>query len=209
MFTFVILLLLKLALGDPRYFFDPRCPAEAVADPVGTTRTCSSCVYSVVDLPQNATIDDCATACCGDWSCLSFVFTPPSSPVTWSLNGSWTNFDSLRGESGLTIEQDGIVLSAQSNDPAKAYWSSATGAMTSATKLWLCFDCGGGDTKNNRTGTLFDNNSTIAFDRLPFDPVNFTQVGMKRMGSRMLGFRTCHNHSFWLLCVSIPTSNVE
>lgn len=151
------------AAADPRYFFDARCPLAASFDDAGTTRVCSSCIYTTVVLSANATAADCATACCGDWSCLSFVYSPPAPPSPFSLNGSWVNHDSLRGESGVVMSQVGSAISATSTDPSKAYWSTAEGVLTGESNLWLCFDCGGGDTKNNRTGVLSDDNATSEF----------------------------------------------
>jgi hypothetical protein len=174
--TIVFFGLAQLCRGEPRDFFDPRCPPAALVDPPGFTRSCERCVYNVIALPNNATVGDCAAACCGDWSCLSFLYSPPAPPNNVSLNGSWVNHDSLRGESGVTIVQTGAVLSALSADPSIAFWSTASGVVTSPRTLWLCFDCGGGDAKNNRTGMLSADNSTIAFERLPFDPANFTEV---------------------------------
>ena len=172
-----LLLFATVADADPRHFFDPRCPAAASLDVPGSSRVCSSCVYDTLTLTLNATVMDCVTACCGDWSCLSFVFIPPSSVPTESLNGSWINHDSLRGDSGVIMSQLGTTITAVSTDPAKAYWTSATGVVTDLSHLWLCFDCESGDTKNNRSGTLSDGNATITLERLPFDPANFSQVG--------------------------------
>lgn len=162
----LILILAARGTSDPRYFFDTRCPLEASVDAQGTTRVCNSCVYTTVELPANATAVDCATACCGDWSCLSFVFSPPAPASPSSLNGSWVNYDSLRGESGVVMSQTGATISAVSTDPAKAYWSSAEGVLTGETSLWLCFDCGGGDIKNNRTGVLSNDNKTSEWSTL-------------------------------------------
>ena len=160
--------------ADPRHDFDPRCPPAALYDPPNTARECRSCTYLTVPLPSNATAADCARACCGDWSCLSFRFTPAT--AGGGLSGLWRNADSVRGITNLTLQQGGSALVAASADPAHSGWSRATGAMTSSRTLFLCFDCADGDAKNNRTGTLSADNSTITLARLSFDPPGFTQV---------------------------------
>lgn len=131
-------------------------------------------MYLTVPLAANATVGDCATACCGDWNCQTFAFTPAAPPDNRSLNGSWINHDSLRGDSGVTMQQDlDGAVSAWSSDPARAYWSAATGRMINASALFLVFDA---NPANNRTGIITNNGSTITFSRVSFDPANFTQV---------------------------------
>jgi hypothetical protein len=154
--------------ADPRHDFDPRCPPAVALDPQGFGRPCARCEYlaTVVE-----TVADCARACCGDWSCLAFRFAP-APPL--ALSGLWESDDSLCGASNVTLAQNGAVLMAQSLDPARALWTTATGALTGARTLWLCFDCGGRDKRNNRTGALSADNRTISLSPLPSDPANFT-----------------------------------
>lgn len=168
-------------LADPRHNFDPRCPPAVTLDPPETARVCSHCGYFATMLAATATPNDCSIACCGDWSCLSFIFTPAgNAPSARSLEGSWVNHDSLRGSSGVSITQTeagiGAHISARSLDPSRAFWTTAQGTWVTLTSLFLCFDCTPGHTNNNRTGTISADFQSISFDRLPFDPLNFTQV---------------------------------
>ena len=171
--TLTLLLFQAANCQDPRHAMDPRCPLAVTFDPPSSSRPCEKCEYLTTMLPSAATVSDCATACCGDWSCLAFRFAPTT--VT-TLSGIYENYDSLRGVSNVSFVQNGgDVIIAHSLDPTKAFWKNAVGRLTSASTLWLCFDCGAGDAKNNRSGTLSADNSTITFSRLPFDPANFTQ----------------------------------
>lgn len=122
LFLIVSSLLLSVTSAQPRYARDPRCPPNVSVDPVGVDRPCSSCGYLTVYLPLNSTVQDCAYTCCGDWSCQSFAFTPappPSPPPRNSsspLTGQWTNYDSLRGPSGVQMSEyvDTGVITATS-----------------------------------------------------------------------------------------------
>lgn len=158
---------------DPRHEFDPRCPPAVSVDAPGIARPCARCEYLTTTLLPGATVSDCATACCGDWSCLSFRFTPGAPDDSFS--GVWANHDSLRGVSNLTLTAHGATLNAVSANPAKAFWRRATGARA-GTRLYLCFDCDGGDARNNRTGVVAADGQSITLERLPFDPAGFTQV---------------------------------
>ena len=164
---------LRTRSADPRHDFDPRCPPAALFDAPNTARECRTCTYLRVPLPSNATAADCARACCGDWSCLSFRFTPAT--PGGGLSGLWRNADSLHGITNLTLQQRGSALVAASADIARATWSRATGVMTSSSTLLLCFDCEGGYGKN-RTGVLSADGATITLARLSSDPPGFTLV---------------------------------
>jgi len=82
----------------------------------------------------------------------------------------------VRGVSNVSLTQSGTALYAVSADPARAYWATAAGLRVNATALFLCFDCGRGDDRNNRTGTVSMDGTRVSLSRLPFDPANFTQV---------------------------------
>jgi hypothetical protein len=84
------------------------------------------------------------------------------------------NHDSLRGSSLLTLTQRGLNLSAVSENPSKAFWSTAAGVLAPDNRtLYLVFD---GESRNNRTGVVSPDFATITLHRVSFDPVNFTQV---------------------------------
>jgi hypothetical protein len=60
---------------DPRYHFDARCPRAVLLDPLGQQRDpSSSSTYLYNAMQAGSTIEDCATSCCHDWSCISFAF---------------------------------------------------------------------------------------------------------------------------------------
>jgi hypothetical protein len=162
---------------DPRHEVDPRCAPAVEFDNATTTRMCRSCGYLTTALAAGASALDCARLCCGDWSCLSFVFVPPivgPTPSLANLSGSYDNNDSLRGQSGVTLtEFPGGGLLAVSSDPAKAFWSQARGVRFNSTALFLCFDCSPGSDQNNRTGSIAldaQGSVVIALQRLDFDP---------------------------------------
>jgi hypothetical protein len=160
------------ASADPRHFFDPRCPPAAVPDPIGSVRWAPSRVFKTVTLNATATLADCATACCGDWSCIAYAL---DLPATGPLTGTWLNNDSLRGESLLTLaETADEALTATSLDPTHAFWHSAEGRVAADQRtLFLVFD---GDPRNNRTGNVSANGTTITLSRVSFDPPGFSQV---------------------------------
>ena len=168
----LLALLALTARGDPRHFFDPRCPPSALPDPVGSIRWAPGRVYKSFPLnSSNATLAACATACCGDWSCIAYaVDVPASGPLT----GTWLNHDSLRGASLLTLAESGGALTATSLDPGRAFWRAAAGRVAADGRtLFLVFD---GDARNNRTGNVSADGATIALSRVSFDPANFSQV---------------------------------
>jgi hypothetical protein len=157
--------------ADPRHFFDPRCPPAAVPDPIGSVRWAASRAFKTVTLNASATLADCATLCCGDWSCIAYALDAPASGP---LTGTWLNRDSLRGESLLTLAETGDALAATSLDPAHAYWHSASGLVAAdGRSLFLVFD---GNPDNNRTGNVSADGTSIALSRVSFDPPGFTQV---------------------------------
>lgn len=167
-----------LCSADPRYTFDPRCPpAVSFDNPKTTTRVCRHCTYKRFVMNTSSVVADCAVACCGDWSCLSFAFTAPVAPPTFAaLTGAYVNHDSLRGDSGVIVFQDGVALKAVSLDPAKAFWTTAIGVRVNDSSLYFVFD---ENARNNRTGVVSvsaDGQVLIVLERLPFDPANFTQV---------------------------------
>ena len=180
----LLFLFVSLAFADPRHAFDPRCP-PAVAFDSGNSRGCSSrCEYQTTPLSGgNATPAGCAAACCGDWSCLSFRFTPATPPASLlNLTGGFTNHDSLRGATGLLMLQQGDGTGAgglrcTSADPARSFWTSCEGRRTGpGGALFLVFD---GEARNNRTGVASanpDGTVNITLSRLPIDPPGFTQV---------------------------------
>ena len=160
------------AAADPRYQRDPRCPPAAAADPPTQLRFAATRVFYSTPLPANATLADCGYACCGDWSCVAFALE--AAGAEGPLAGLWTNHDSLRNESQLTLEQRGVALHATSLDPAKAGWTAADGLLAAdGQTLFLSFD---GSARNNRSGSVSGGGSVITLERLPFDPPGFTQV---------------------------------
>jgi len=154
--------------ADPRHAFDARCPPAAAFDAAGTQRACARCEFKTTPLAANATAADCARACCGDWNCLAFRFSPVAGGG--ALSGVWANHDSLRGVSNLTLAQRGDALAAASADPARAFWSLAAGRLTAPAALFLCFDCGTGDARNNRTGTFVNRNQNTPTARTSREP---------------------------------------
>jgi hypothetical protein len=172
MLALPLALTLASATADPRHFFDPRCPPAALPDGPDQVRFLPSRVFLTQALPANATLLTCATACCGDWSCIAYAFQPPQ--AAGPLSGTYTNHDSLRGTSLLSLQQSGPLLSATSMDPARAFWTHAEGLLApDGVHLFLVFD---GEARNNRTGALSADRSAITLERLPMDPANFTQV---------------------------------
>lgn len=174
------------ASSDPRHQFDPNCPPNVTLDAPGSLRLCRSCGFLTLAMPLNATAADCAAACCGDWNCQSFQFTPGGAPTpppansSSPLSGEWLNHDSLRGTSGVSMhEGDKGVVSAKSEDPGVAFWTSALGHRINATAIFLSFD---GSASNNRTGTISPDGLTIFFSRESFDPEGFTQNFTRKMG---------------------------
>ena len=166
------------AAEDPRYQRDARCPPAVTLDAPGSLRQCRSCGYLTVSLPATATAADCAYACCGDWSCQTFTFTPPSAspaPANASspLTGAWANHDSLRGVSGVSlVENTDGSITGQSLDPAVAFWSTCAGRRVGPAGLFLVFD---GHASNNRSGVISPDGTEIFLERLSFDPPGFTQ----------------------------------
>jgi hypothetical protein len=60
---------------DPRHHFDARCVQAVLLDPAGQQRDpASSSTYLHIPMQTGSTVEDCATLCCHDWSCLSFAF---------------------------------------------------------------------------------------------------------------------------------------
>ena len=175
--------------ADPRHQRDARCPGNVSVDASSLLRQCRSCGYLTVPLAANATVADCAYACCGDWSCQTFIFhhpsppQPPPSGPSAPLNGSYVNYDSLRGASGVVMSEDSSgALVALSTDPRSAFWTRADGRRVDATSIFLCFDCSGGSSSNNRTGVISPDGMNISLSRLPFDPQGWTQVFARQLG---------------------------
>lgn len=56
---------------EPRYQRDDRCVDSVRYDAAGSVREASFSRYLEV---SSTTLEDCATKCCGDWSCIAFVF---------------------------------------------------------------------------------------------------------------------------------------
>ena len=111
---------------DPRHEFDPRCPTSVTFDPVGHSRAKSAGSEIAYATVNSSSVEDCATACCRDWCCVSFVFSPPS-----GLSGAWQEHDSLRGVVGVALSQlSGGGLKAASADPRKALWTQAHGTLS-------------------------------------------------------------------------------
>ena len=164
--------LFRAATADPRHFRDPRCPLAATSDPIGSVRYARSRVYLTFPLNfSNSTLSECAYACCGDWSCIAYAI---EDAATGPLSGTWTNSDSVRGESLLTLAETGTVLTATSLDPAKAFWHTAAGRVAADGRtLFLVFDQ---NPLNNRSGNISADGSVISLSRVHFDPANFTQV---------------------------------
>jgi len=169
---------------DPRHHFDARCPTAVTLDPSDKQRDpASRSSYLWNPLPASATVEDCAKACCGDWSCEAFAFykaqnatpTPTPAPTAGSLTGDWINHDSLRGLSRITLTQNGRHLTATSLQPRASMWSTASGAVNAAgTGGYLDFGAAA-TSENNRTFTLSADHNTMSLERLSFDPVGFTQ----------------------------------
>lgn len=61
---------------EPRYQRDSRCPAAIKYDAAGSTRLLSGSRYK--DVSGIASVEACGYACCGDWSCLAFVYNATS-----------------------------------------------------------------------------------------------------------------------------------
>ena len=114
--------------------------------------------------PNASSFEGCATACCGDWNCISFAYTPGG--ALGPLSGTWLNHDSLRGTSLLTLSQQGSALAAVSEDPAAAFWSTAEGMLAPDNRtLFLVFNH---DSANNRTGNVSADGSTITLQEREF-----------------------------------------
>ncbi len=175
---------------DPRHHLDARCPRAVTLDPSDKQRDpASSSSYLWSPLPASATVEDCAKACCGDWSCEAFAFykaqnaTPALTPTPagGSLTGDWIDHDSLRGVSHITLKQSGRHLTAISLQPRASMWGAAAGFVNVAgTGGYLYFGAMEGHhdvahVQNNRTFTLSADHNTIFLERLSFDPVGFTQ----------------------------------
>jgi hypothetical protein len=164
---------------DPRHHRDARCPKAVTMDPPSLQRDpASKSSYLYTPMAPSATAEDCAYACCGDWSCEAFAFIKPKAappaPKPSSLSGSWFNHDSLRGVSDITITQAGSVLHATSLQPGKSMWSVAVGILHGNIG-WLVFGKDDPTNKNNRTFTVSDDHNTLVLRRLSFDPPHFTQ----------------------------------
>lgn len=177
---------------DPRHHFDSRCPKAVTLDPSDKQRDpTSSSNYLWNPMPATATVEDCARACCGDWSCEAFAFygakklpPAPPAPASSSLTGSWINHDSLRGDSHITLKQTGKRIEATSLQPRLSEWRVASGTVNAPdTGGYLYFSgttdnehyAAYGQQPNNRTFTLSADHSTMHLERLSFDPVGFTQ----------------------------------
>ena len=154
---------------DPRHRFDQRCPHFVALDPPNLQRNpVSASLYLDVPLHANATVDDCARACCGDWSCEAFTFTEAAA-VRGLLAGSWFNHDSSVGVHRLAITQSAHNLLVQSIDVAGNNW---IGEIGSGRIGWLCF---AGDSARNRSFHLADDNNTFFFGPLPTDKKGYSQ----------------------------------
>jgi len=167
MILLLLALLGGLALGgaqphhanpdDPRHHFDKRCPPGVTMDgPKKQRDPTSTSSYLWTPMPKTATVADCVTACCHDWSCEAFAFVEPKKPAppapipsgAASLTGDWVNHDSLRGESHITMTQSpGGKLKAKSLNAQRSMWSAAVGAIDAGgTSGYLFF----GSPGNNR-----------------------------------------------------------
>jgi len=174
--SWILSLYLIPPIASQRYDFDERCPVEAKLDPPSMKRDPTSRrAFKTIILQNISTWKDCSVECCKDWNCQTFSFNYPTQHIT--LTGQWINEDSLRGDNPVTMEQDGKAISAIALDPKVAYWANAKGLIINSTHLWMSFD---GSSINNRTGILKNNNHSIVFSRVSFDPKNFTQVFVKK-----------------------------
>ena len=188
------------AQADPRHELDPRCPASATLDPVGYSRVKSAgdeIAYATAAMNASATAQDCAAACCQDWCCVSFVFSPASGP---GLSGAWQEHDSARGVVGVALTQarSGGGLEATSADPQKARWAQASGSLSpDGVHFWMVFDK---NPSNNRTGVVGGSGALLTFERLPWDPPQFTLTFSKVSN----GSSTCTLQSDYGVVVSAP-----
>lgn len=167
-FLYALLAAVAAAQADPRHEFDPRCPTSVTFDPVGHSRAKSAGSEIAYATVNSSSVEDCATACCRDWCCVSFVFSPPS-----GLSGAWQEHDSLRGVVGVALSQlSGGGLKAASADPRKAFWTQAHGTLSpDGVHFWMIFD---NNQNNNRTGVVGENGTVMTFERLPADPPQFS-----------------------------------
>ena len=154
---------------DPRHHFDTRCPHSIPLDTPNLRQDpVSASLYLDVPLYANATVDNCAKACCGDWSCEAFTFTEAGA-VRGEFAGSWFNHDSSSGVSRLTITQSAHNLLVQSIDVSGNNW---VGEIGSGRIGWLCF---AGDSARNRSFHLAHDNNTFFLGQLPSDKKGYSQ----------------------------------
>ena len=127
----------------------------------------------------NATVQDCALLCCGDWSCETFAFVEPKAPSpspVHTLSGDWWDLDSLRGPSKVTLVQADGQLIATSLEADKSYWREGKGKVSGSLGVhqtgFLVFD---NNKENNRTFVVSQDGNTMFLHRVSFDPANFSQ----------------------------------
>ena len=137
-------------------------------------------------MSANATVEDCALLCCGDWSCETFAFVEPKSPSPspmHTLSGDWWDLDSLRGPSKITLLQADGQLTATSLEADKSYWHEGRGKVSASLGAqqtgFLVFD---DNTKNNRTFFVSEDGNTMFLHRVSFDPANFSQNFTRAQG---------------------------
>ena len=187
------------AQADPRHEFDPRCPTSSTLDPVGHTRVKSAgdeIAYATLPLNASSTVQDCAVACCRDWCCVSYVFSPSSGS---GLTGAWQEHDSIRGVVGVALTQASSGdLEATSADPQKALWAHAHGSLSpDGVHFWMVFDK---NLNNNRTGVVGENGALMTFESLPWDPPQYSLTFSKLSN----GSSTCTLQSDYGVVVSTP-----
>lgn len=152
---------------DPRHQFDQRCPAAVTMDPSSKQRNpVSASLYLDLEMPANSTAEDCAKACCGDWSCEAFTFRETAA-VQEQFSGSWYNHEPGKVHK-LAITQSGRDLLVQSLEITGNNWVGEVSGRTG----YLCF---AGDPARKRSFNISEDNNTLFMSRLSKDAKSYSQ----------------------------------